>query len=168
MNEFERTAGPETTATEEAKGISLLRRAAIAREKRVHSLFLDVPSWEGDLIAEYQVVNRPRLETMARKITAEARGAGSESSARTSADIDFILEACVGLYAYDPEGSTEEERRVPIEDDLGKVNYNRFGDILVSIAAPERGIKERPKTARAVVLGCFAKEGDDASVPLSA
>src|SRR5688500_18010026 len=120
MNELEQTAGATTTAAEEAKGISLLRKAAARREERVHALFLDVPSWDGDIIAEYQVVNRPRLETMARKISAESKG-GNESSLRTAADIDFIVEACVGLYAYNPEGDSQEDRRVVIEDDLGKV-----------------------------------------------
>lgn len=167
MSELETTAGSPTTATEEAKGISLLRGAAERRENRVHNLFLDVPSWDGDVIAEYSVVNRPKLESMARKISAESKG-GNESSLRTAADIDFILEACVGLYAYDPEGETEESRRVPIMDDLGKVPYNRFGDILVKIAGEGRTVKAAPRSAREVVLKMFAKDQEDPSVPISA
>lgn len=167
MNEFEQTAGAPSTAAEEAKGVSLLRQAAARRTERVHALFLDVPSWDGDLIAEYQVVNRPKLEAMARKISAEAKG-GNESSARTAADIDFIVEACVGLYAYDPEGDSEQSRRVPIDDEIGKINYNRFGPTLVAIAAPERGVTTVPRSVRDTVLRTFAKEGEDPSVPISA
>lgn len=167
MNEIERTAGAETTAVEEAKGVSLLRKAAERREKRVHAAFIDVPSWDGDLIAEYQVVNRGKLETMARKISAESKG-GNESSLRTAADIDFIVEACVGLYAYDPEGDSEEARRVAITDDLGKVPYTRFGDILVRIAGEGRTVTHAPRTAREVVLKTFAKDNEDPAVPISA
>lgn len=167
MNELQETAGAATTATEEAKGVSLLRKAAKRREERVHALFLDVPSWDGDIIAEYQVVNRPRLETMARKISAESKG-GNEANLRTAADIDFIVEACVGLYAYDPEGETEESRRVAIEDDLGKVPYNRFGDILVRIAGEGRTVTTTPRSTREVVLRMFAKDKEDPSVPISA
>jgi len=168
MNEIEKTAGSPTTAAEEAKGISLLRAAAERREKRVHNLFLDVPSWDGDLIAEYAVAGRPKLEAMARKIMAESKGGANEANLRTAADIDFIVEACVGLHALDPEGATEEERRVPIEDDLGKVPYNRFGDILVRIAGEGRTVSHVPRTARETVLKMFAKDNEDPSVPISA
>jgi hypothetical protein len=167
MNDIERTAGAETTAVEEAKGISLLRGAAQRREKRVHAAFLDVPSWDGDLIAEYRVVNRPKLEQMARKISAESKG-GNEANLRTGADIDFIVEACVGLYALDPEGATEEERRVPLTDELGKIDYTRFGDVLLRIAGEGRTVTHVPRTAREVVLKAFAKDNEDPTVPISA
>lgn len=160
------TAGPETTAPEEAKGISLLRKADKSRAKRTNTLYLDVPSWAGDLIAAYRVVDRQRLETMVRKIQQEAKS-GSDSSARTAADIDLILEANVGLYAYDPEGGPEpEDRRAPIEDDLGVVPFNRFGDILLRIRPEDREGKPAPRlnSARAVVL--YAME--DNAVAISA
>lgn len=139
-------AGAESTAAEEAKGISLLRHAEQRRAESKDALFLDVPSWNGDLIAEYRVVDRTRLETMVRKIQQEAKG--NNNTARTQADIDLILEANVGLYAYDAEGGPEEaDRRAPIEDDLGLVPYTRVSMVL--------GKNGMINSARAAVLYLF-------------
>jgi hypothetical protein len=122
--------GATTTAAEEAKGISLLRQAEERREQESDTLFLDVPSWSGDLIAEYKVLDRPRLEAMVRKVQQLARD-GNQSNARTVADIGLLLESNVGLYAYDPDGGdTEESRRAPITDEHGTVTYDRIGKIL--------------------------------------
>lgn len=159
-------AGSETTATEEAKGISLLRKAEQSRSSRTNTLYLDVPSWAGDLIAAYRVVDRPRLEQMVRKIQQEAKH-GNDSSARTAADIDLILEANVGLYMYDPEGGdSPDDRRVPIEDDLGVTPFNRFAEILRRIRPEDRSGKPAPNlsSARSVVL--YAME--DNAVAISA
>lgn len=157
-DDLTRTAGAETTAAEEAKGVSLLKQAEGNRQKRTHSLFLDIPSWNGDLIAEYRTVARPALEGMIRKIQQEMKN-NNDSNARTAADIDLILATNVGIYAYNPEGGPEpEDQREAITDGAGTVTYGRIGPILG---------KELPSARRAVMY-LFAKDGEDSGVAISA
>lgn len=125
-------AGP---AAEEARGISLLRSAAQRRERSGDTLFLDVPTWSGDLIAEYKVIERQRLEQLISRIQRESRN-GNSTSTRTAADIDLLVEANVGLYAFDVEASLADDGgddgrgRVPIEDGSGVVTFGRIGPVL--------------------------------------
>jgi hypothetical protein len=122
-----------TTAAEEAHGVSLLRAAVKRREQAGNTLFLDVPTWGGDLIAEYKVIERSRLEQLIAKIQREGRN-GNSSSARTAADIDLLVEANVGLYAFDPEAGIvsdeDDSGRVPITDSSGTVTFGRIGPVL--------------------------------------
>jgi hypothetical protein len=62
------------SAAEEAKGISLLRQAEKRREQQADTLFLEVPTWGGDLIAEYKVIDRHSPDTLVRKMQQQARG----------------------------------------------------------------------------------------------
>jgi hypothetical protein len=118
------------SAAEEAKGISLLRQAEKRREQQADTLFLEVPTWGGDLIAEYKVIDRTRLDTLVRKMQQQARG-GNAGNAATMADINLLLEANVGIYAYDADGGdSEEDCREPIMDDHGTVTYDRIGRVL--------------------------------------
>jgi hypothetical protein len=123
-------------AVEEAKGLSLLRAAEKRRESSGQTLFLDIPSWGGDLIAEYKVLERTRVETLIRKIQSASRdGSGNSAAARTAADIDLLIEANVGIYAYDAEAEAEADGdpaagRVPIKDDTGIVTFGRIGPVL--------------------------------------
>lgn len=127
-DDLELVAGPETTAPEEAKGLSLLRQADQRRSGRRKTQFFEVPSWGGDLIAEYKVVERARLEGLIRKIQQEQRN--NNAAQRTLADIALILEANVGIYARDAEQDGDDAQRVPIEDAAGIVTYDRIGPIL--------------------------------------
>jgi hypothetical protein len=133
MTDLAHELGTDTTsAAEEARGISLLRAAAKRREDTGDTLFLDVPTWGGDLVAEYRVIDRQRLETLITRIQREGRN-GNSSSARTAADIDLLVEAQVGLYAFDAEsslGGSDDQGRVPIADEAGTVTYGRIGPIL--------------------------------------
>jgi hypothetical protein len=123
---------PESAA-EEARGTSLLREAERRREQASANLFIEVPSWGGDLIAEYRVVERQRLEQLITKIQREQRN-GSNSGQRTAADIDLLVEANVGLYAFDADAAAaaddEAAGRVPIADEMGTVTYGRIGPVL--------------------------------------
>jgi hypothetical protein len=132
MTDLTHELGTDTSsAAEEARGVSLLREAAKRREQSGDTLFLEVPTWGGDLIAEYKVIDRQRLEGLIQRIQKESRN-GNSSSARTAADIDLLVEANVGLYAFDAEASLErdDEGRVAIEDEIGTVTYSRIGPIL--------------------------------------
>jgi hypothetical protein len=167
IQELGATAGAATTAVEEAKGISLLREAEQRRDEASDSLFLDVPSWGGDLVAEYRMVDRGRLEKMARRIMQEARN-GNQSTARTAADIDLILAANVGLYARDPDGDPDAQDggRVPLLFDGSPSVYGNINEILHK--------DKYVNSARSAVMYLFAKPAEkdgppgDAGVPISA
>lgn len=94
---------PGTTAVEEAADSrSLLDRLKARRDERDDVLTLDVPSWNGELKAKYQLVTRSDLEQMARKVRARATGNGDQN-AGLRADIDFLIKSCVGIVAEDGE-----------------------------------------------------------------
>jgi len=112
------------TALQNAQGLSLLKEAEKRRQEREHTLFLDVPSWDGDLIAEYRVLPKEDLLRLAETAIRRSRN-GNRNEAGAN-DISVIAASCVGLYVKDPE--TEE--RVPIEDELGHVGYNRIAHML--------------------------------------
>ena len=133
MTDLTHELGTDTdSAAEEARGVSLLRAAAKRREQSGDTLFLDVPTWGGDLVAEYKVIDRQRLEALITRIQKESRN-GNSSSARTAADIDLLVEANVGLYAFDAEqslGDGDDGGRVAISDDAGTVTFGRIGPVL--------------------------------------
>lgn len=92
---------PGTEAAEiAADSKSLLDRIKAARDEREDVLTIDIPSWDGDLQAKYRVVHRQEIEKMVRRIRSRASGNGDSGSA---ADVDFLINACVGIQAYDSE-----------------------------------------------------------------
>jgi hypothetical protein len=134
-NEVDGLGLGDVSAAEEARGVSLLRQASQRRDASSGVLYLDVPSWNGDMQAGYRVVDRSKLEALIRKSQQLARQGTNASNQRIRADIDVILEANMGLYAYDASiaGDDEDLRRVPIEDEFGLVTWDRFGEILKRI-----------------------------------
>jgi len=112
------------TSLDSAQGLSLLKEAERRRQQREHTLFLDVPSWNGDLIAEYRVVPPEELRKVAEAALRRSRNGGRLEPAAN--DIALISVACIGLYMKDPE--TDE--RIPIEDEHGHVGYNRIASVL--------------------------------------
>lgn len=116
--------GQFDTALNNARGLSLLQEADKRRAEREHSLFLDVPTWGGDLICEYRVVSPDALRRIAEQAMRNVRNGNTDEPA--SNDVRLIVAAAVGLYAKDPETG----ERVPIEDELGHISYNRIADLL--------------------------------------
>jgi hypothetical protein len=114
------------TALGSAQGLSLLKDAQKKRQARARTLFLDVPSWDGDLIAEYQVVHPDKLRAVAERAMRRARTNNGNGTPTGSNDIDMIITASVGLYAKNPETG----ERVPIEDEFGHVGYDRIAKLL--------------------------------------
>jgi len=112
------------SSLETARGLSLLQAAEQRRATRENHLFLEIPTWDGDLIGEYKVVPKEELKVMAERAIRRQRN-GSELDPSQN-DIDLILSSCIGLYAFD----REEGERVPIEDEFGHVSYNRIAKIL--------------------------------------
>lgn len=92
---------PGTDAAEvAADSKSLLDRIKAARDERPDELEVDIPSWDGDLQAKYRVVHRTEVEKMVRRIRSRTHGNGESGS---SADVDFLINACIGVQAYDAE-----------------------------------------------------------------
>jgi hypothetical protein len=112
------------TALGNAQSLSILKDAQKRRQEREHTLFLAVPSWDGDLICEYRVVPPDELTRVAERAVQRARNNGKVQPA--SNDIAMIVAACVGLYVKHPETG----ERVPVEDEFGHVGYNRIAKVL--------------------------------------
>lgn len=113
-------------ATSNARAMSLLQAAEQRREQREQNLFLDVPSWEGDLIAEYAIIPRHELKEMGERQLRAMRHARNGDEDRVRYDVELIVRACVGLHALDPSNGD----RVPLEDGIGNVGYGRIGALM--------------------------------------
>jgi hypothetical protein len=112
------------TALGNAQSLSILKDAQKRRQEREHTLFLAVPSWDGDLICEYKVVPPEDLRKIAEGAVRRSRNGKPPEPAAN--DIAMIVAACVGLYVKDPESG----ERVAIEDEFGHVGYNRIAKVL--------------------------------------
>jgi hypothetical protein len=135
------------TSLESVQSLSLLKQAQKKRQTRQRTFFLDVPSWDGDLICEYQVVDPDMLKKVAAGAIRRARN-GSEQEAAAN-DVDLILAAAVGLYAKDPETG----ERVAIEDEHGHVGYGRIAKLL--------GKDDEVKSQAQAVRYLMAERDDD-------
>ena len=96
------TTAPETAADSH----SVLDKIKQRRDEREDILTIDIPSWDGDLKAKYQVLDRSEVEKMIRRVRARSNN-GNSSAAGTDADCDFLIKACVGVVAYDADTDTE-------------------------------------------------------------
>ena len=110
-------------ASEMAKATSLLQAAEERRAKRETNLFLDVPSWDGDLVAEYKIIPPKEMTLIAERV---ARKFKQNSNDATIGDIELIIHSCVGLHMLDPDTG----KRVAIEDEFGIVGYDRIASVL--------------------------------------
>lgn len=135
------------TSVENAQGLTLLQDAAKRRQEREHTLFIDVPSWDGDLVAEYRVLDPDELKAMAEASFRRARNNGNAEPGAN--DIALITAANIGLYAKDPDSG----ERVAIEDEFGHVGYNRIAKLL--------GKEDELKSNADAVRYCMAERDDD-------
>jgi hypothetical protein len=101
---------------------TLLQKAQERRQKRESTLFLDVPTWDGDLIAEYAILDPDAMKAFASQAAANARN-GAEPG---SNDMLLIARMCVGLHVWDGEAN----KRVSIIDEFGHVGYDRIAKFL--------------------------------------
>lgn len=125
---------PGTTAVETAGDArSLLDKIKDRRENREDILKIDIPSWDGDLKAEYKVIAREDIEQMIRRVRFRQSGGRSNgvNNAGTEADADFLIKACIGVIAVDQETGAETK----IAD-----GYNRT---LIEILEPENTNDEK-------------------------
>lgn len=114
-----------------------------AREERVKDLHLDyeVPTWDGDFVARFRVLDRKSMEKF---------GTRKRSS---EVDQDFIIRALDCLYVRDPD-KTQAGERMPENDDYVRVEKDgvvvKFDQTLAEMLRVE-GVTE----ARQVVLHVF-------------
>lgn len=98
---------PGLSGAEVANGSgSILDKIKRRKEARTDELTIDLPSWDGDLKAVYQLLDRREIEKMAQRIRA-AHVAGKKPDG-TTADIDFLIKSCIGIIAYDVEEDIDE------------------------------------------------------------
>lgn len=133
-------------ATENARGVSLLRDAQKRRDARTKNLFLDIPTWDGLLCAEYEIIPKEELRVMGERAQRKIRAGEIDASVF---DVDLIIRAGVGLYSRDPDTGD----RVPIEDEFGLVGFDRIAIVLDK----EAQIDSQQKAVRYLM----AERGDD-------
>jgi hypothetical protein len=119
MSEQDTILEPGETGIETGSGsTSLLDRIKQRRDARDDFLVIGIPSWNDELRARYQVLDRDEIDRMVRRIRARVAGAqnGSRTATGSNADIDFLIKACVGVIAHDNE--TEEEAEIAVGFDM--------------------------------------------------
>lgn len=107
-------------ATQDAQSDNLLKRAEKKRAEREKNLFLDIPTWEGDLVCEYEIIPKAEIRIMAENQARLMRSTNKDD--RIKFDLELIARAAVGLYAVDPASGD----RVKVTDDFGHVGYDRI------------------------------------------
>jgi hypothetical protein len=131
-----------------ARGLSLLEQARKRREERESHLFVDVPSWEGELVAEYRILNPDELDAIADNAARKIKSGERDS---VFADLDLIAKANVALYMRDPDSGD----RVPLEDELGKIGFGRAAQVL--------GLQEELNTVVKTIKYMMGERRDDGS-----
>lgn len=134
------------SATEGARSLSILQQAEQRRAQRENNLFLDVPSWNGDLVCEYRVLSKKELVNLAEQ---QSRLARANNWGQLDADVEFILRAAVGLWLLDPESGD----RIKVEDDIGHVSYDRIATVL--------NVDDEIKTQKEAVKYLMAQRAPD-------
>lgn len=120
---------------------SLLDGIRKRKSERENVLTIDIPSWDGDLKAKYQLLDRRDIEKMVKRIRARMREQGG-TNVGSEADLDFLIKACVGVVAWDDERE-EGEEEVPLT--------NGYTMELVSILKPTYP-KDHPQAGEEVPI----------------
>lgn len=122
----------------------ILTRIAQQREERVQDLHLDlpIPTWDGALVARFEVLPRKDMEIFAR------RKAGSE------ADQDFLIRCTKELYVLDP-GHEYEGQRMEDNDDYARIEDDQGRAVTWSEVLADKLGKPEFTKARDVLVYCF-------------
>lgn len=110
MNEGATDLEPGTVAAEIAGDArSILKQIAERRDKREDYLTLDIPTWDGELRARYEILGTDEIQKMIRRQRTRAAGNSKNPSIGAEADADFLIKSCIGIFAYDVENDVEVE-----------------------------------------------------------
>jgi hypothetical protein len=115
------THDPDATAAEVASGSagSALDRIKQRRNQVSDTLEVGIPSWGGELRAEFKLLDRDRIDEMirvvqqrARQMQLSGRGRDRKEMARigNETDMDFLVDACVGIWADPVDADQEREK----------------------------------------------------------
>ena len=102
-----------------SNALTILQKAQEKRQKRESHLFLDVPSWDGDLIAEYRILDPDEMKASADRAMLISRNGGSKPGDN---DIQMIISMHVGLHVLDRATG----KREAITDEYGHVGFDRI------------------------------------------
>lgn len=144
--EDEITTPPTTAAEAAVAGTgSLLDQIRQRRDERVadESLVLPIPTWDGELLARYRVVDRKVIQGLARGVQKRSRRRGGDADDGGEADADFLIRACVEIIAHDNETEVEETIAEGYNQEL----------------AEALGINPGPSPARGVLFYLFKDNG---------
>jgi hypothetical protein len=125
---------------------SLLARIKARRETLVadETLDLPIPTWGGDLVARYRVLDRKEIETLTTR----------NGKPTATADLDFLIRSCVGISMRDDEGEL-----VALIDQTGPVRFDaRLAGMLDIDAMTARDVVQYLFRANAVAVGAHAQK----------
>ncbi len=110
---------PDAAAVEVASGDgSVLDRVKKRRREVKDTVEIPIPSWGGELIAVYKVLDQDKIDEMIRNIQQRARQLQVSGNGRNrdqtrkvgnNADMDFLIDSCVGIIAWDSSTDEREE-----------------------------------------------------------
>jgi hypothetical protein len=128
---------------------AVFSQAAKSRNVRVEDIHLDlpIPTWNGDLVGRFQVIDREVIDKFA-----------AQESRSKEMDADFVIKAVRELYLHDPEGAVEGDV-VRMKEDPDYVRIDSDGGTPAKfdqVLAEKLGLDlEVFKTARSVLEFCF-------------
>lgn len=122
----------------------LLTNLAQEREVRVQDIHLDlpVPTWNGTLIARYNVLDRSVVE----KFSGKKR--------TLTMDQDFVLQSVRELYAYDPDQTVTDAMRKDDDPDFVRVESEDGGPITFTSALAAKIGADGVEKGRDVLMFC--------------
>jgi hypothetical protein len=126
---------------------SILARIKADRDARSTSEHVDlpIPTWNGDLVARYVVIERRAVEKLA-----DPKLAGT-------ADLDFLIRACHGVFMRDDNGDM-----IALADDAGPVRFDARLAMLLGIEATTgRDVVQYLFRANALAIGAHAAKVAD-------
>lgn len=123
----------------------VFRRLAQSRDERVQDIHLDmpIPTWDGDLVARFDVLDRDEVEKFAN------RRRSSEG------DLDFIIKATRELYMRDSDHQANGAKRHEFNDEYVRIETEEGASVRWDTSLAEFLQKpEDLKTSREVLLFC--------------
>lgn len=121
---------------------STLARIKARRDERLsdESLRLEIPTWDGDLIARYKVLRRNKWEEIIKR-----------SRKDVGADLDFIAQACIGIIMRDPESG----EHIELQEGGEPIRFDERLARMLDFTPPDKS------PVRAIVMYMF--KGNDVS-----
>lgn len=153
MSEQEFGLEPGTAVEQAADRRSMLDKIKERRDQREDYLVVGIPSWNDELRARYQVLDRSEIDNMVRRIRSRTMNAqnGQKTNIGSEADMDFLIKACVGVIAHDNETEEEEEVATGFDMNLARLLGEEAADGSITMVMDERGTTMSVRSPRELV-----------------